>query len=247
MKGIVRYGEKQKERFLSRDEFQRLAAALDQFEREDSESLYAITAIRLLIQPGARLSEILTLQWENVQFDRRRLRLIDSKTGPKNIELTQAAIDLLENLPRIEGNPYVIVGRRHARHLVDLQRPWQRVRSAAGLSDVRIHDLRHSFASLAIRNGVSINVIGKLLGHRSSETTRDMPILKTATSPRRTKRSVGFSRQPWPRKRRTIQPNGNDPAPMAARGPVVDVGFSRRQDLRSALVERKSALVSISN
>lgn len=172
VKGIARYGETPKERFLSEEEFQKLGAVLDQFERDEAESIYAVAAIRLLIQTGARLSEILTLRWEHVQFDRRRLRLIDSKTGPKNVELTEAAIALLESLPRIEGNPFVIVGRRHGQHLIDLQRPWQRIRSAAGLSDVRIHDLRHSFASMAIRNGISINVIGKLLGHRSSETTR---------------------------------------------------------------------------
>lgn len=172
VKGVARYAEKQKERFLSQAEFQRLAATLDQFERDDRESAYAIAAIRLLIQTGARLSEILTLRWDAVDFDRRRLRLSDSKTGRKNIELTQAATSLLQGVSRIDGNPYVIVGGRQGHHLVDLQRPWQRVRKAAQLDDVRIHDLRHSFASLAIRNGISIHVIGKLLGHRSSETTR---------------------------------------------------------------------------
>ncbi|CAM5202693.1 Site-specific recombinase XerD OS=Bosea thiooxidans OX=53254 GN=SAMN05660750_03866 PE=4 SV=1 [Bosea thiooxidans] len=172
VKGIARYGETPKERFLSEEEFQKLGAVLNQFERDEAESIYAVAAIRLLIHTGARLSEILTLRWDHVQFDRRRLRLINSKTGPKNIELTEPAIELLQNLPRIDGNPFVIAGRRRGQHLVDLQRPWQRIRNAAGLSDVRIHDLRHSFASMAIRNGISINVIGKLLGHRSSETTR---------------------------------------------------------------------------
>ena len=172
VKGIARYAEKPKERFLSVDEFRRLAVTLDQFGHEEAESTYAITAIRLLVATGARLSEILTLKWDHVQFERRRLRLPDSKTGAKTIELTPHAVDLLKALTRVDGNPYVIVGRRHGQHLIDLQRPWQRIRSAAGISDVRIHDLRHSFASLAIQNGVSSNAIQKLLGHRSSETTR---------------------------------------------------------------------------
>lgn len=172
VKGIARFIEKPKERYLSVDEFRKLAATLDRFEREEAESIYAITAIRLLIATGARLSEILTLKWDHVKFERRRLRLPDSKTGAKTIELTPQAVELLKGLIRIDGNPHVIVGRRHGQHLIDLQRPWQRIRSAAGLSDVRIHDLRHSFASLAIQNGLSTDVIGKLLGHRSSETTR---------------------------------------------------------------------------
>lgn len=172
VKGVARYIEKPKERYLSVDEFRKLAETLDQFEREEAESIYATTAIRLLIATGARLSEILTLKWDHVQFERRRLRLPDSKTGAKTIELTPQAVDLLKSLTRIDGNPHVIVGRRHGQHLIDLQRPWQRIRGAAGLLDVRIHDLRHSFASLAIQNGLSTDVIGKLLGHRSSETTR---------------------------------------------------------------------------
>jgi integrase len=172
VKGIARYAEKPKERYLSVDEFRTLAATLDRFERDEAESIYAITAIRLLISTGARLSEILSLKWDHVQFERRRLRLPDSKTGAKTIELTPQAVDLLKALAQIDGNPHVIVGRRHGQHLIDLQRPWQRIRSAAGLPDVRIHDLRHSFASLAIQNGLSTDVIGKLLGHRSTETTR---------------------------------------------------------------------------
>ncbi|WP_168166123.1 site-specific integrase [Bosea sp. PAMC 26642] len=171
VKDVTRYREAPKERYLTGDEFLRLGSVLDQFEKDGLESIYAIAAIRLLTLSGARLSEVLTLRWEHVQLDRRRLRLPDSKTGAKTIELAAAAIELLKTIPRLADNPFVIVGRRHGCHLVDLQRPWQRIRKEAGLSDVRIHDLRHSFASLAIRNGVSIQVIGKLLGHRSSETT----------------------------------------------------------------------------
>lgn len=172
VKGVARFSEKSRDRYLSVTEFGKLAATLDNVERSEAESIYAITAIRLLIATGARLSEILTLQWNHVQLDRRRMRLTDSKSGPKTIELTAQAVDLLKGLTRIDGNPYVIVGRRHGQHLIDLQRPWQRIRAAAGISDVRIHDLRHSFATIAAQNGFTREVIGKLLGHRSSETTR---------------------------------------------------------------------------
>ncbi len=180
VKDVTRFREQPKERFLKTDEFRRLAETLDQFHCDELESIYAIAAIRLLILTGARLGEILTLQWDHVQLEHSRLRLPDSKTGAKSVSLSEPAIELLQKLPRIHGNPFVIVGRRHERHLVDLQRPWQRIRKAAGLSDVRIHDLRHSYASLAIQNGISLSVIGKLLGHRSSETTRRYAHLEDA-------------------------------------------------------------------
>jgi integrase len=172
VKGVARYAEKPNKRYLTADEFERLGSVLDRFERDGDEQPSAIAAIRLLIHTGARLGEILNVKWDQVQLDRSRLLLPDSKTGPKNIALPEPAVELLRSIPRMHGNPYVIVGGREGQHLVDLQRPWQRIRKAAGLDDVRIHDLRHSFASLAIQNGVSLSVIGSLLGHRSTETTK---------------------------------------------------------------------------
>lgn len=170
--GVTRFAEEPKERFLNAEEFKRLGDILEEQERNGHELPSAIAAIRLLILTGARLSEVLTLKWSHVQLERARLRLPDSKTGAKNIALPKSAVELLASVPRLEGNPYVIVGGRDGKHLVDLQRPWQRIRAAAKLDDVRIHDLRHSFASLAIQNGVSLSVIGSLLGHRSTETTK---------------------------------------------------------------------------
>ncbi len=172
VKDVTRFKEHAKERFLKADELIRLNATLDQFEQKDLESIYAIAAVRLLIMTGARLSEILTLQWDHVQLERSCLRLPDSKTGAKSISLYDQPMALLRELPRIHGNPFVIVGRRPKSHLVDLQRPWQRIRKAAALSDVRIHDLRHSYASFAVQNGFSLSLIGELLGHGSTETTK---------------------------------------------------------------------------
>ena len=98
-------------------------------------------------RPGARLSEILTLRWQDVDFDGASLRLPDSKTGKKSIYLNPPALQVLSSLQRGADNPYVIQGERAGAHLVNLQKPWRRIRKAAGLDDVRIHDLRHSFAS----------------------------------------------------------------------------------------------------
>jgi integrase len=134
-------------------------------------SLNAIAAVRLLIFTGARLSEALTLRWEHVDFERSCLNLSDSKTGPKTIHLNAPALDVLTNLSRLEGNPYVIPGERRHSHLVNLEKPWRRLRERAGLADVRLHDLRHSFASVGAGAGLGLPIIGALLGHTQAATT----------------------------------------------------------------------------
>ena len=95
----------------------------------------------------------------------------DSKTGKKEIILTNAAVQVLKDLPRIEGNSFVIVGHKEGQHLVNLRKHWVEMRNKIGLQDVRLHDLRHSFASSAIAAGVPIALIGKLMGHKNSRTT----------------------------------------------------------------------------
>jgi integrase len=101
-------------------------------------------SVGLLILTGARLTEILTLRWEYVDLINGVLRLPDSKTGAKGIFLNEAAAKVLREIPRMAGNPYVIVGKKAGARLINLQKPWRRLRTAANLSDVRIHDLRHS-------------------------------------------------------------------------------------------------------
>ena len=132
---------------------------------------WIIAAIRLLILTGARLSEIRTLCWSEVDVLRRKLRLGDSKTGEKTIQLSDAALEVLALIPRLPDNPYVICGDKRGACLVNLQKPWRRIRHMAGLDDVRIHDLRHSFASVAAAQGLSLPVIGALLGHSQPATT----------------------------------------------------------------------------
>ena len=120
---------------------------------------------------GARKSEILTLRWEWVDFERGCLRLPDSKTGAKVVPLGAPALELLASLPRIENNPYVLPGDKAGGHFVGLQKAWERIRKRAGLEDMRLHDLRHSFASVAVAAGDSLYLVGKVLGHRQSRTT----------------------------------------------------------------------------
>lgn len=152
---VQRYRENKRERFLTKDELAKLGKALDKAEAEHIAGPYAIAALRLLIFTGARLNEILTLQWSHVDLERKMIFLPDSKTGQKPVTLNQPAIDILKALPRFANNPYVIVGHRYGSHLINLQKPWQEIRALAGLETVRIHDLRHTFASVAVATGNS--------------------------------------------------------------------------------------------
>ena len=163
--------EEKRERFLSDEEYQRLGAALNEIEKERSETASAIAAVRLLMLTGCRLSEIQKLQWENVDLEAGELRLPDTKTGAKVVYLGDPAITVLRGIERQEDNPWVIAGRKPGSHLTDLQHPWRRIRERAGLEDVRIHDLRHSFASGGLLVGEGLPMIGKLLGHTQVQTT----------------------------------------------------------------------------
>jgi integrase len=135
----------------------------------EAENPIALAAIRLLVLTGCRKSEILTLQWDHVDFERSCLRLPDSKTGAKVVQLGAPALAVLAKFPRVEN--YVLPGAAAGKHLVGLPRVWERLRKRAKLTDVRLHDLRHSFASVGAASGDSLLVIGKLLGHRDPKTT----------------------------------------------------------------------------
>jgi integrase len=168
---VKRYPERKRERFLTREELQRLGAVLADAQATGAETPFVLAAVGLLILTGARLTEILTLKWDYVDLQGQVLRLPDSKTGAKLIYLNAAAINLLRTMPRMAGNPYVIAGKKRRARLINLQKPWRRLRAKAGLGDVRIHDLRHSFASVAAGAGMSLPMIGKLLGHSQPQTT----------------------------------------------------------------------------
>lgn len=167
---VKKYKENKRERFLNSDEIALLMNALDEEEKE-SHNPWALYAIRLLLVTGCRLNEILSLRWEEVDFNNQFLRLSDSKTGKKLVYLSSSAIEILKNVPKQDGNPYVICGDKPESHLVNLQKPWNRIRLSIGLSDVRLHDLRHTFASIAAGKGVSLPIIGALLGYKKTQTT----------------------------------------------------------------------------
>jgi integrase len=170
-KHIKKYPEEKRERFLSPAELRRVGEVLREMEDEGIELPFSIAAIRLLMLTGCRLGEIMTLQWEHVDIPGKALRLPDSKTGAKVVHLGQPAVEVLEKIERVEKNPWVIVGTKPGARLTDLQPIWQRVRARAGLKDVRIHDLRHTFASTAVAAGQGLPMIGKLLGHTQVQTT----------------------------------------------------------------------------
>lgn len=165
-KGTPRYKRKPMERFLSPHEYARLATALRDYEAE--QPLY-VAAIRLLIFTGARCGEIEQLRWEWVQEP--RLMLPDSKTGAKIVYLNRQAIDAIASLPDRKSTGLLFPSFRNPDKPITLGIHWSKIRNRAALPDVRLHDLRHSFASVAIRDNISLMVIGKLLGHALAETT----------------------------------------------------------------------------
>jgi len=170
-KHLRKYPEKKRERFLSSSELRQLGEVLDLMEAERVELPSAIVAVRLLLLSGCRLNEIMRLRWEHVDFAEGVLRLPDSKTGAKAVQLGEAAITVLRSIEPQPFNRNVVYGTLPGKPIADLQPFWQRVRARAGLKDVRIHDLRHTYASVAVAAGQGLPMIGKLLGHSQVQTT----------------------------------------------------------------------------
>ena len=176
-KGVRKYREKKRERFLTREEYRRLGQALAEAEAEaeagadGAVSPYAVAALRLLMLTGCRLNEILTLRWDDIDRTAGEFRLRDGKTGARMVPLTPTAETVLAGIERVPRNPWVIAGKQPGTHLSTITQDWYRLRSRADLDDVRIHDLRHSYASRALAAGESLSMIGKLLGHADIQST----------------------------------------------------------------------------
>jgi integrase len=168
---VEKYPERSLERFLSLAELARLGAALREAEGK-GEHPSVIGALRLLTFTGCRRNEILTLRWEHVDLAGGCLRLPSSKTGKRVVPLGAPALAVLAALPRREGNPFVLPGNSPGGHYVAVEKAWRRLRERAELGDVRLHDLRHSFASAAAAMGEGLPVIGALLGHADQSTTK---------------------------------------------------------------------------
>lgn len=189
-RGMQKYAETKRKRYLSEVELRRLGEAMR--GANDTEPAAALLALRLLLLTGMRLGEVLTLRWENVDLEHGMLHLTDSKTGQKTVALGAPAVKLLAEAPHRKGNPWVCPATMGgAGHLNDLKGPWNRVRAAVDtqqdkeqgegtlkpddrvhVDDVRLHDLRHSFASVGAGAGLSLPMIGALLGHSQAATTQ---------------------------------------------------------------------------
>lgn len=165
--GIDKFKEDPRDRFVSHEEFPKLADAINQ---ELNQSV--VSAIWLYLLTGVRKDELLTLKWSDINLERKELKLTDTKNGkPHYLPLSIAAIDILNQTPRIKVNPYVIVGKNPGCHLVNIDKPWQRIRKEAGLEDVRLHDLRRTVGSWLAQSGNSLHLIGKVLNHSNQSTT----------------------------------------------------------------------------
>jgi integrase len=169
-RGIKKAPVRKVERFLSEAEIARLAEALDE-EASRSGNPYPSAAIKLLLLTGCRRGEIVNLRWDQVDFEHECLRLPDSKSGAKVVYLNAPARALLHELPLMSDNPRVIPGMRAESASASIENAWGRVRAGAGLVGVRLHDLRHSFASVGAAGGLSLPIIGALLGHKHAATT----------------------------------------------------------------------------
>ena len=169
-RSVRRYKTRTRERFLTPEELRRLGRASRDAETDGSVWPPAIAAVRLLLLTGCRRSEILALRWDDVDRTAGELRLRDAKAGPRMVPLTRPLAAVLDGIARTPGSPWVVVGKRRNGRLTSLDPCWQPIRAKAGLEDVRIHDLRHSFASRALALGESLPMIGKLLGHGKIET-----------------------------------------------------------------------------
>ena len=170
-RGIRKYRAQARERFLTRDEYRRLGEVLNQGEEDGSLDETAVAALRVLILTGCRRNEVLTLRWDDVDVAARELRLRDSKTGPRMVALTSPVEAVLNDVVRTPGNPWVFVGKGREGRRTTLQWVWNEITKRAGLHGLRLHDLRHSYASRALALGESLTMIGKLLNHVEIRTT----------------------------------------------------------------------------
>ena len=170
VRGVKRYADKKGETFLSAAELAKVGAALTALEA-DGANPAAIAIIRLLAFTGARKSEIAALRWSEVDLIRGYLRLGDSKTGAKVIPIGAPACEVLAGVAAIEGSDFVFPAASGDSHFQGVEKVWRKARAAAGFPDLRLHDLRHSFASVGLARGDALPVIGAILGHADVKTT----------------------------------------------------------------------------
>jgi integrase len=165
--GIEQFPEQKRRRYITTAEMPKLAAAIDA-EGND----FARHAVWLLLLTGVRRTELLNAKWSDIDWDLRTLYIGKTKNGePVLAPLSHAAIEHLKMIPHIEGNPYIICGKLTGLPLKGLQPAWARIRTAAALQNVRLHDLRRTVGSWLVREGSSLHLVGAVLNHKDSKTT----------------------------------------------------------------------------
>ncbi len=167
-RGITRFKEHKRERYITPQELPKLAIAID-----NESNLYARYAIWLFLLTGLRKSELLNSRWPDVDWDREELTIRDTKNGrPHHLPLSSSAMTLLRQLPRQQDNPFIFPGREAGKNLVNIDKAWRRIRTEAGVPDVRLHDLRRTVGSWLAQAGNSLHLIGRVLNHRTPSTTQ---------------------------------------------------------------------------
>ena len=173
-KFIEKFREEGRERYLNPEEIGRIAAAINALTAEGDIGLEVGNAVRLLLLTGARLTEITQAKWEWINWKLQILALPDSKTGKKPIYLSATALELLHQqraTSRDSSSQYIFPGQIAGKPLINLRKPWGRICERANIEGVRLHDLRHTAASIAVGQGITLPVIGALLGHSQAQTT----------------------------------------------------------------------------
>ena len=168
-RGIERYHEERRDRWLGADELRRLTAALDAHPNKAAGNV-----VRLILLTGARKNEVLSATWSEVEFERGTWRKPSHHTKQKRTEtipLSAPALALLSEMKGVAKGDYLFPGAKPKRPLTDIKRFWQSVCAMAKIENVRIHDLRHTFASHLVSGGLSLEIVGRLLGHTNPNTT----------------------------------------------------------------------------
>lgn len=166
-KNVKRFKEEKRDRWVTPEEIPALMEAI-----ETESNLYARMAVLMYLFTGARKSELLRAQWVDIDFSRKELRIEDTKAGRTHyIPLSTPAIDLLDTIPKLPDNPYLFPGYIQGKHLVNISKPWYRIKKQAGLKNVRLHDLRRTVGSWLAQSGNSLHLIGQVLNHSNQRTT----------------------------------------------------------------------------
>jgi integrase len=173
--GVERFRETKRRRFVTPDEMPQLARAID-----DETDEYVRHALWLLLLTGLRRGELLNAKWTDIDWEQRTLSIPKTKNGEALLApLSRVAVSRLKSVPQLQGNPYIFCGHKTGQPLVNLTQAWSRVRSAAGLNDLRIHDLRRTVGSWLVRDGASLHLVGTVLNHKDQKTTAGYAYFQT--------------------------------------------------------------------